>query len=48
MIILQWEYIYIYIYIYVCIWFQAINSVFGDFVRNERNSVWEGFVILFW
>ena len=41
-------YIYIYIYIYVCIWFQAINIVFGDFVRNERNSIWKVLVILFW
>ena len=44
--------IYIYIYVCVCVCVCVcvliVNIKFGDFVRNERNSVWKGLIILFW
>ena len=42
------EYFVIRIYIYIYICFLVVNIKFGDFVRNERNLVWKGFIILFW
>ena len=47
-ILFKWKWIFCNknIYIYIC--FLVVNIKFGDFVRNERNSVWKGLIILFW
>ena len=51
-ILFKWKWIFcnknIYICVCVCVCVLIVNIKFGDFVRNERNSVWKGLIILFW